>query len=62
MSYYSFYSNVDGTFHRAVFSSSNPDALAMNTPSGYTPIEGIYDAATQKVDLSVSPVTVVANN
>lgn len=59
MSWWSFYSNADGTFHRITFSSSNLQAVAMNVPAGYTPIKGIYDATTQKVDFTTNPVTVV---
>lgn len=60
MKWWSFYSNTDGTFHRLQFSSSNDEAVALNTPAGYTAIPGQYDPTKQKVDLSTNPVTVVA--
>jgi hypothetical protein len=59
MSWWSFYSNTTGAFLPQTFGSSNPDAVALNTPAGYTAMAGQYNAATQKVDLTQAPPAVV---
>lgn len=60
MNWWSFYSNTDGSFHRLQFSSSDPDAVAMNTPHGYTAIVGQYNPQTEKVDITQTPPVVVS--
>lgn len=56
MKTWSFYDQVTGIFAPIAVSATDDRAAEANTPEGHEAIEGRYDPATQKVDVTTGQV------